>query len=220
MQRLAAALRGEPVPDLAPTPDVPPVYRAQPIYYVTNRFSVVGPEVEVTWPRYSRVMDYELEIAAVIGSGGRNISREAAPGHILGYTIYDDFSARDAQMVEMAGMLGPAKGKSFDAGNAMGPWIVTADEIGDVRALRAEVRVNGEVRGGGAGTISAPCCTASPRSSPISRRTRPCIRARSSARARSAAAAASRSAGSSRTATWWSSRSRGSASCATGVRVA
>ena len=143
MRRMAARLAGQPEPELVPEPDVPPVYRDRPIYYLSNRFSVIGPEESVRWPRYSKVMDYEIELAAVIGRKGRDISVERAAEHIFGYTIYNDFSARDAQWAEMQGMLGPAKGKSFDTGNAMGPWIVTPDELGDVRSLRVSARING-----------------------------------------------------------------------------
>jgi 2-keto-4-pentenoate hydratase/2-oxohepta-3-ene-1,7-dioic acid hydratase in catechol pathway len=69
--------------------------------------------------------------------------------HILGFTIFNDFSARDAQYIEMAGQLGPAKGKDFDTGNALGPWIVTTDEIGDPCNLKMDARINGERWGGG-----------------------------------------------------------------------
>lgn len=143
MQKLAARLQGQPEPDTKLPDDVPAVYRDLPIYYITNRFSVIGPEATVTWPRYSKFMDFELEFAAVIGRRGKNISREDAFDHVFGYTIFNDFSARDAQLKEMQGMLGPAKGKSFDSGNALGPWIVTRDEIPDPQALKVEVRVNG-----------------------------------------------------------------------------
>lgn len=145
IQKLAAVLQGREVPDIKAAADVPPVYRQQPIFYITNRFSVSGPEDTVRWPRYSQYMDFELELAAVIGRGGKNIAKSDAASHIFGYTIFNDFSARDAQLIEMQGMLGPAKGKSFDMGNAMGPVIVTRDEVPDVKALRATARVNGEV---------------------------------------------------------------------------
>ena len=81
----------------------------------------------------------------VIGRGGKDIAPAGAAGHIFGYTLFNDFSARDQQAAEMAGGLGPTKGKSFDTGNAMGPWIVTADEIGIALDLPARVRVNGDV---------------------------------------------------------------------------
>jgi 2-keto-4-pentenoate hydratase/2-oxohepta-3-ene-1,7-dioic acid hydratase in catechol pathway len=129
--------------------DLPAVYRELPIYYITNRFTVVGPDAVVTWPRYSQVMDYELEVGVVTRRSRSNIPVREAHAHIFGYTIFNDFSARDRQMLEMQGRLGPAKGKSFDGSNALGPWLVTADELGDPQTLQAEVRVNGETRAKG-----------------------------------------------------------------------
>lgn len=126
-------------------PDVPPVYRQLPVYYITNRFSVVGPDAVVTWPRYSELMDFELEFGVYIGKRGKDIPASQAKDYIFGYTIFNDFSARDQQVIEMQGRLGPTKGKSFDTGNAMGPWIVTPDELGDPEKMNVEVRVNGEV---------------------------------------------------------------------------
>lgn len=143
MRRLAAALAGAPDPGHAEG-EIPAIYRAQPIFYITNRFSVVGHEAEIRWPACSDYMDFELEVAAVIGRGGRDIAKADALSHVFGYTIFNDFSARDTQLREMAGMLGPAKGKSFDGGNALGPVIVTADEIPDPRALKAAARINGK----------------------------------------------------------------------------
>jgi 2-keto-4-pentenoate hydratase/2-oxohepta-3-ene-1,7-dioic acid hydratase in catechol pathway len=128
---------------------IPPVFYKQPIYYKANRFSTNHPGADVIWPSYSKHMDYELEFAAVIGTGGRDIKPDDALGHIFGFTIFNDFSARDAQLAEMGGQLGPAKGKDFDGANAFGPWIVTLDEIGDPHALAMEARVNGERWGGG-----------------------------------------------------------------------
>jgi 2-keto-4-pentenoate hydratase/2-oxohepta-3-ene-1,7-dioic acid hydratase in catechol pathway len=132
-----------------PLGELPEVYRKQPIYYITNRFSVRGPNTTVKWPRYSQVMDYELEFGIITKNKGANISAARAKDHIFGYTIFNDFSARDAQRIEMEGRLGPAKGKSFDGGNVMGPWIVTPDEIGDPYKLKMEVRVNGKMRSQG-----------------------------------------------------------------------
>lgn len=124
--------------------EIPAVWYEQPIYYKANRFSVIGPDQDVVWPSYSVVMDYELELACIIGKQGRDIDAPEAGAHIFGFTIFNDASARDAQMAEMAGQLGPAKGKDFDTGNVLGPWIVTADEIGDPHALTMVARVNGE----------------------------------------------------------------------------
>jgi 2-keto-4-pentenoate hydratase/2-oxohepta-3-ene-1,7-dioic acid hydratase in catechol pathway len=126
-----------------PSP-IPTVWYEQPIYYKGNPFSVIGPEADVCWPRYSALMDYELEFACVIGRVGTDISHEDALEHVFGYTVFNDASARDAQGKEMAGMLGPAKGKDFDTGNVLGPWIVTADELGDPHSLTMIARVNGE----------------------------------------------------------------------------
>lgn len=134
-----AAIEAEP---LAPLPDV---YRQLPIYYITNRLIVAGPNSTVLWPRYSRVMDYELEFGVFIGPSGTNLSVAEARDRIFGFTIFNDFSARDQQAMEMPGWLGPAKGKSFNGGNVIGPWIVTPDEVMDPYNLRMEARVNGEV---------------------------------------------------------------------------
>ncbi|MGQ0429445.1 MAG: fumarylacetoacetate hydrolase family protein [Gammaproteobacteria bacterium] len=127
----------------------PPVWYERPLYYKANRFSISGPGDTIRWPDYSRLMDYECELACVIGLAGVDIPRERAREHIFGWTIFNDFSARDAQGAEMAGGLGPAKGKDFDGANAFGPCIVTADEIPDPYALEMIVRVNREERSRG-----------------------------------------------------------------------
>jgi 2-keto-4-pentenoate hydratase/2-oxohepta-3-ene-1,7-dioic acid hydratase in catechol pathway len=124
--------------------EIPEVWYEQPIYYKANRFSVVGHEADVRWPSYCELLDYELELACVIGTGGADIAREQALAHVFGWTIFNDVSARDTQFKEMAGRLGPAKGKDFDTGNVLGPWIVTADELGDPHKLTMVARVNGE----------------------------------------------------------------------------
>ena len=150
--RLAAIKGGKAAFDAEmakPLGDLPEIYRQMPIYYITNRMTVVGPDATVLWPRYSQVMDYELEVAIVTKRARANIPVSEGAQHIFGYTIFNDFSARDRQAIEMQGRLGPAKGKSFDNSNVLGPWIVTPDEIGDVQALKVEVRVNGETRATG-----------------------------------------------------------------------
>jgi len=83
-------------------------------------------------------------MACIIGKKGKDIRKCNAPSHIFGYTIYNDFSARDAQMLESPGMLGPAKSKDFDDSIILGPVIVTADELDDPYNLRMQARVNGE----------------------------------------------------------------------------
>ena len=120
------------------------VWYDRPIYYKGNCYSVVGSGADVHWPSYSKTVDYELEIGLVTGKGGKNISVADAPAHIFGYCIFNDFSARDAQYAEMQGSLGPAKGKDFDTGNAMGPWIATVDEVPDAQDLTMLARINGE----------------------------------------------------------------------------
>jgi len=122
---------------------LPQVWYDDPIYYKCNRFSVVGTGADVVKPSYSQMLDYELEFAAITGRGGKNIRREDARSHIFGYLIFNDISARDAQLREMSGTLGPAKGKDFDTGNVFGPWPATADEIPDPYDLTMVARVNG-----------------------------------------------------------------------------
>jgi 2-keto-4-pentenoate hydratase/2-oxohepta-3-ene-1,7-dioic acid hydratase in catechol pathway len=132
-----------------PLDELPSVYRTIPIYYITNRMTVRGHDSTVRWPRYSEQMDYELELAAVTRRSRANIPLAEARNHIFGYTIFNDFSARDVQGLEMEGRLGPSKAKSFDGGNVLGPWIVTTDEVQDAQDLKVEVRVNGQVRSRG-----------------------------------------------------------------------
>jgi 2-keto-4-pentenoate hydratase/2-oxohepta-3-ene-1,7-dioic acid hydratase in catechol pathway len=126
--------------------DIPRVWYERPLYYKCNRFSVVGPDAVIEWPAFSQRMDYELELAVVIGKRVKNLSEAEAMDAVFGYTIYNDFSARDTQSQETSFRMGPAKGKDFDTGNAIGPCIVTRDEIADPYSLRMQARVNGELR--------------------------------------------------------------------------
>jgi 2-keto-4-pentenoate hydratase/2-oxohepta-3-ene-1,7-dioic acid hydratase in catechol pathway len=123
---------------------IPAVWYERPIFYHPNRLNVIGTETDVVWPRYSQLMDFELEFGCYIGTSGRDIAARDARPHIFGYTIFNDFSARDEQTREMPGQLGPGKGKDFDGGNAMGPCLVTADEIKNPYDLTMIARVNGE----------------------------------------------------------------------------
>ena len=129
--------------------EIPQVWYDQPVYYKGNRMSFIGHGEDVIWPSYAEHLDVELELAAVIGRRGKDIAAEDSADYIFGYTILNDVSARDAQMVEMPGQLGPAKGKDFDTGNILGPFILTADEVDHPVALNMELRVNGERWGGG-----------------------------------------------------------------------
>jgi 2-keto-4-pentenoate hydratase/2-oxohepta-3-ene-1,7-dioic acid hydratase in catechol pathway len=116
----------------------------RPVYYKGNRMNVVGDGARVTIPRYTKKFDWELEFGIFLCKEGRNISKENASEYIGGYTIFNDFSARDIQGREMGGRLGPAKGKDFDGGNAIGPALVTPDEIPDPYNLEMRARINGE----------------------------------------------------------------------------
>ncbi len=123
---------------------IPDIWYSQPIYYVAGRTEIASPDDVIHRPHYCEYFDYELEFAAVISRRGKNIGRDVASAHIFGYTIYNDWSARDEQVRSMRGMLGPGKGKDFDQGITLGPCIVTADEIGDPYALEMSAHVNGE----------------------------------------------------------------------------
>ncbi len=128
---------------------IPKVWYKQPIYYKANRLSVIGHGENVIWPGYSDLMDFECEIAIIIGRKGKDISKSQAMDHVFGYLIFNDMSARDAQFLEMKGRMGPAKGKDFDTGNILGPYLVTKDEIEDPYNLTMISRVNGEEWGRG-----------------------------------------------------------------------
>lgn len=123
---------------------VPKIWYELPLYYKGNVSSVIGPDAEVPWPSWVKLLDYELELAAVIGTAGRNIPVERALDHVLGYTVFNDVSARDVQAREMSGGLGPTKGKDLDGHNVMGPFLVTGEEFDPRRPHAMLARVNGE----------------------------------------------------------------------------
>ncbi|MDI5980793.1 fumarylacetoacetate hydrolase family protein [Amycolatopsis magusensis] len=130
---------------------VPGQWYAAPTFYFGNPHSVLGPHDDVPMPPGSARFDFELEVAAVVGRAGRDLTPEQAGAHVAGYTIFNDWSARDLQTAEMTVGLGPCKGK--DTALSLGPWLVTPDELAGYReddgrlrlALTAEV--NGEVVG-------------------------------------------------------------------------
>jgi 2-keto-4-pentenoate hydratase/2-oxohepta-3-ene-1,7-dioic acid hydratase in catechol pathway len=122
-----------------------------PVYYTGNVEEIYGPDDVVPWPEYTDKLDYELELCAVIGKPGRRIPVERAAEHIVGYTLYNDWSARDIQMREMSVGIGPGMGKHF--GSSIGPAIATADEL-DRDAIQMVARVDGEEWSrGGLGTM-------------------------------------------------------------------
>lgn len=124
---------------------VPQIWYKKPYYYTGNRFAISGPDDEIFWPGFSSLIDFELEFAAIVGTGGVNIRKEDALAHIFGFTIMNDWSARDEQGIVMEGKLGPGKAKDFDRGTTLGPCIVTLDEIGNPYDLQMTARVNGDV---------------------------------------------------------------------------
>ena len=107
---------------------VPEWYQA-PTFYFTNPYALVGSGAGVAVPPGCRTLDFELEVAAVVGTSGTNLDPVQARDHVIGYTVLNDWSARDLQRREMKVSLGPAKGKDF--ASTLGPWLVTADELGD-----------------------------------------------------------------------------------------
>jgi len=135
-QHLRNSFKGDLVP-----PQAMPQHYQMPLYYKGNPLTLIGHEQEVLWPDYTQKMDYELELGFVIGRAGKDLTPEQVKAYLFGVTIFNDFSARDIQMQEMMGLLGPAKGKDF--ATALGPWITTMDEL-DVHHLMMLARVNGE----------------------------------------------------------------------------
>ena len=120
-----------------------------PIFYFTNHQAIYGPEDEICRPAKESKLDYELEMACVIGKQGKNIQAAEADNYIFGYTVFNDWTARSIQGAEMKVHLGPAKGKDF--ANALGPCIVTRDEMnqylqGDGRLnVRMTSKINGKM---------------------------------------------------------------------------
>jgi 2-keto-4-pentenoate hydratase/2-oxohepta-3-ene-1,7-dioic acid hydratase in catechol pathway len=130
---------------------VPEAWYDAPTFYFTNPYALIGAHDDVPVPPGSSVLDFELEVAAVIGREGRNLSPRQARDHIIGYTVFNDWSARDLQSREMQVRLGPCKGK--DTAATLGPYLVTADELEPYRDADGFLRlgltaaVNGEVVG-------------------------------------------------------------------------
>lgn len=150
--KLRRRVAGEPDPQRAyealvarvGKPALPADFLTRPRFYTCNRLSVVGHDAAVPWPRISQRLDFELEFGVFIGLPARDVALADARRHIFGYTLFNDLTMRDVQAAEERS---GGKNKDFDCGNAMGPWIVTADEIDDPYLLRAVARVNGEVWG-------------------------------------------------------------------------
>lgn len=128
---------------------VPAEWYQFPVFYFSNPHAIYGPNQIVPTPSFTQAMDYELEVACIIGKPGRDISPEQAMDYVFGFIIFNDWSARDVQRREMKVGLGPAKGKDF--ASSLGPYIVTPQELGDRAANRPGVydlemvaRINGQ----------------------------------------------------------------------------
>lgn len=124
--------------------DIPPEWYKMPVYYKGNPGSLGTHGQDVQIPSYADELDYEFELAVVIGKSGKDIPREEAMDHVFGFMIYNDFSERAIQSREMSVGLGPAKGKDFHNAHVFGPYLVTKDEIANPYALRMTSRVNGQ----------------------------------------------------------------------------
>ena len=125
--------------------EIPEAWYRLPIFYFSNVSEIRGPGDPVWPPRGSTELDYELEVAALVDTPVRDLSAERGEEAIGGYTILNDWSARDLQREETTVRLGPAKGKDF--ASSIGPWLVTPDELRDARdgkgyALAMTARVN------------------------------------------------------------------------------
>lgn len=131
--RRGFAARGEAVPE---------AWYRQPAYYKGNHRAILGPGEEIPWPAFTTELDYELELAMVVGRRGRDLDLASAEQAVFGYTLMNDVSARDVQRVEMQVRLGPAKSKDF--ATVLGPMLVTADEL-DPERLRVRARIDGEI---------------------------------------------------------------------------
>ncbi|WP_382322084.1 fumarylacetoacetate hydrolase family protein [Hydrogenophaga sp. UC242_50] len=123
--------------------DLPANWFSVPRFYTANPLNLAGPGQAIEWPAFAQKLDYELELAIVLGRTGRDIPQHRARDFILGVTLFNDFTARDVQAAEGQ----PAgKSKDFDGAYALGPCIVTLDELPDLYQLRVTSRLNGETQ--------------------------------------------------------------------------
>jgi fumarylacetoacetate (FAA) hydrolase len=128
--------------------EVPEAWYRLPIFYFSNVSEIRGPDESVWSPATSEELDYELEVAAVVDTPARDLAPERAEEAIGGFTIFNDWSARDLQRDETPVRLGPAKGKDF--ASSLGPWLVTPDELAEAReegATGPDLAMTAEVNG-------------------------------------------------------------------------
>jgi fumarylacetoacetate (FAA) hydrolase len=137
--------------------EVPAAWYEVPVFYYSHTGSIIGPDAPLPKPAWTEKLDFELEISCVIGKSGRDVEALEAGSYIAGYTIMNDWSARDVQRQETSVGLGPAKGKDF--ATSLGPYLVTPDELADRLVngrhdLSMIARINGEeIARGNANTI-------------------------------------------------------------------
>ena len=106
-----------------------------PVFYFSNPYAVVGQDDDVAIPPGSEALDYELEVAAIVGHAGSDLDPDDAERHIAGFCVMNDWSARDVQRREMKLSMGPVKGKDF--ATSLGPMLVTPDELASAQSGRA-----------------------------------------------------------------------------------
>jgi 2-keto-4-pentenoate hydratase/2-oxohepta-3-ene-1,7-dioic acid hydratase in catechol pathway len=140
-QHLEGAIKG-----LRPDAEMPTAWYEAPYCYFSNPHAITGPGDEIAVPPGCRELDLELEVAAIIGTAGRDLTVEQAREAIVGYTIFNDWSARDVGTKEIRLPFGQCKGKDF--ANTLGPWIVTPDQLephrdGDRYDLDMRAFING-----------------------------------------------------------------------------
>jgi 2-keto-4-pentenoate hydratase/2-oxohepta-3-ene-1,7-dioic acid hydratase in catechol pathway len=124
---------------------VPDAWYDAPTFYFSNPYATIGPDDDVPVPPGCGVLDFELEVAAVVGRTGRDLAPADAASCVAGYTVLNDWSARDLQSREMQVGLGPAKGK--DTATSLGPWLVTADEFTPDAEGYLDLALTAEVNG-------------------------------------------------------------------------
>jgi 2-keto-4-pentenoate hydratase/2-oxohepta-3-ene-1,7-dioic acid hydratase in catechol pathway len=123
--------------------EVEPEWYKRPVFYFSNPYAMIGAHDDVAVPPGCQVLDYELEVAAVVSRDGTSVAPAQARDYIFGYTIFNDWSARDLQAGEMKVGLGPAKGKDF--ATTLGPFLVTADELDPLLTADGLLDIDGTV---------------------------------------------------------------------------
>ncbi|MEQ6897786.1 fumarylacetoacetate hydrolase family protein [Microbacterium sp. KR10-403] len=124
--------------------EIPEEWYRRPVYYKANTAAIGAHRQDIAFPAYADRLDLEFEFAAILAADATDVSEDEAGRLVFGYTVYDDFSARAVQALEMTVGLGPAKGKDFHAAHVLGPVVVTADEVRDPYELAMTATVNGQ----------------------------------------------------------------------------